>query len=159
MGYTRSWKGSTAPISEEARIKAAATADFFARARDTRRKAVQAGVAMPAAAPVGGAAASIAEQNRRMGIQDPAKAGGAAQAVPQNQPPIQGAGQAPQGQGAGQAPVAKKSSRGATDAPYSKAFLKGRKATQEWFNQANSNRQARMAREAEARRKTSQENR
>ena len=101
MGYTISWKGSTAPISEEARIKAAATAKFFSDARKSRRAAEGAGTAMPAAAPVGGAAASIAEQNRRMGIQDPAKAGGAAQAVPQNQPPIQGAGQAPQGQGAG----------------------------------------------------------
>ena len=112
-------------------------------------------------APVGNVAASIQKQNEAMGIKPPAQAGGAAQAVPQNQPPIQGAGQPP---------VGARRRRGATDAPFSKAYAEGQAATQKFFNDANINRQNRMAREekerqdrearaAAIRRKTSQINR
>jgi len=161
MGYTISGEGYAIPFSDAARKKAADTADFFAKAREKRRADELAGTAMTPA-PIGNAAASIAEQNKKMGIQDPAQAGGAAQAVPQNQPPIQGAGQQP--------PVGARRRRGATDAPFSKAYAEGQAATQKWFDTANRNRQNRMAREekerqeravraASARRKTSQINR
>ena len=160
MGYTISGEGHTTRFSDAARKKAAYTAEFFAKARDKRRADELAGTAMTPA-PIGNAAASIAEQNKKMGLQDPAQAGGAAQAVPQNQPPIQGAGQPPVGAPRG---------RGATDARLSKTYLEGQAATQKFFNDANINRQNRMAREekerqeravkaAAVRRKTSQINR
>jgi len=145
MGYTISGEGHTTRFSDAARKKAAETAEFFAKARDKRRADELAGTAMTPA-PIGNAAASIAEQNKKMGIQDPAQAGGAAQAVPQNQPPIQGAGQPPVGAPRG---------RGATDAPFSKAYVEGQAATQKFFNNANTNRQNRMAKEAEQKQKSS----
>ena len=141
MGYTISGEGHTPRFSDAARKKAAYTAEFFAKAREKRRADELAGTAMTPA-PIGNAAASIAEQNKKMGIQDPAQAGGAAQAVPQNQPPIQGAGQPP---------VGARRRRGATDAPFSKAYVEGQAATQKWFDTANRNRQDRMAREEKER--------
>ena len=162
MGYTRSGEGYAIPFSDAARKKAADTADYFTEARKRRRAAEAAGAAMPTTpAPVGNVAASIQKQNEAMGIKPPAQAGGAAQAVPQNQPPIQGAGQPP---------VGARRRRGATDAPFSKAYAEGQAATQKFFNDANINRQNRMAREekerqdrearaAAIRRKTSQINR
>tara|TARA_Y100000817_G_scaffold219722_2_gene173264 strand:+ start:3140 stop:3631 length:492 start_codon:yes stop_codon:yes gene_type:complete len=148
MGYTRSGEGYAIPFSDAARKKAADTADYFAEARKRRRTAEAAGTAMPTTpAPVGDVAASIQKQNEAMGIKPPAQAGGAAQAVPQNQPPIQGAGQQP--------PVGARRRRGATDAPFSKTYLEGQAATKEWFDTANRNRQDRMAREAEQKQKSS----
>lgn len=117
---------SRTPLSPVAQKRFAETKAWFEERRKSRKEELGGGVEIVAAAPVGGAAASIAEQNRRMGIQDPAKPGGAAQAVPVKPPPIQGAGQAPMGQ----------RKRGTTDAPYSKAYLEGRKETQKFFEDA-----------------------
>ena len=123
------------PLSPVAQKRFAETNNFFQNARKTRKKELGGGENIIAAAPVGGAAASIKQQNDAMGIQDPAKPGFGAQVVPQNQPPIQGAGQAP---------VGMKRKRGTTDAPYSKAYLEGRKDTQKFFNDASDIRKAQM---------------
>ena len=130
------------PLSPVAQQRLTETMKWFEDARKKRKEEKGGGENIIAAAPVGDAAASIKKQNEDMGVKDPAAPGFGAQAIPQNPPPIQGAGQAP---------VGARRKRGATDAPFSKAYVEGQAATQEWFNEANSNRQNRMAREEKER--------
>tara|TARA_R110000824_G_scaffold127331_2_gene287463 strand:- start:2291 stop:2731 length:441 start_codon:yes stop_codon:yes gene_type:complete len=138
------------PLSPVAQKRFAETKAWFDERRESRKKELGGGVEIVAAAPVGGAAASIKQQNDAMGIQDPAKPGFGAQVIPQNQPPIQGAGQAP---------VGMKRRRGTTDAPYSKAYVEGQKATQKWFSDAHGIRETQTnQRAAEIRRKNAAQN-
>ena len=158
-----------APLSPEAQRRFAETNQCFQEARKRRAGAASAWVAKKPVpkpvthgitkegvrgditpAPTAAAAASIKKQNEAMGIQDPAKPGFGAQVVPVNQPPIQGAGQAPKRAGGqinpgvvgGRVNVAPK--RGTTAAPLSKAYLEGRKETQKFFEDAGNIRKAQM---------------
>ena len=142
--------GSSVPLSPVAQARFDATREWFEERRESRKKELGGGVEIVAAAPVGDAAASIKIQNDKMGVKDPAKPGFGAQVVPQNQPPIQGAGQAPkraggqinQGVAGGRVNVAPK--RGTTDAPLSKAYLEGQRHKQEFFENAGDIRKAQM---------------